>query len=113
MLVGSVADVVKRMLQHRMRPVCRKTAGRAYLVRGTALVRPEHDGVRGVVLQLLELDVRVCGEELEVRAAARDALGNLQVILEDETLGGVHILREAGGNAVVASLLRHLERDSR
>lgn len=81
-----------------------------YLVGGPALVGAEHDGVGGVLVELLELHVSISGQELHVGAAACQAIREFDIVLQRQALRRIRHLRQCGGDAVVARLLRHLHR---
>ena len=49
-----------------------------------ALVRPKHDGVRGLVRQLAEIEVLGAGEELDVPTAAVEAVLERHLVLQHQ-----------------------------
>lgn len=97
------------MRHYRKRSITAAVPPSTHLVGVAALVRAKHDGVGGVVLEALGLEAAVGGEELEVGAAAGEAVGQLELILQDQTLGRVNRLGQQPADAVVLGLLRDLQ----
>ena len=51
-----------------------------------ALVRPEHDGVRGLVCQLTQVEVLGAGEQLDITATAVEPVLESHLVLKDQLL---------------------------
>jgi hypothetical protein len=74
-------------------------------------IRPKHDSVGGVLLQLLWRECLIMREELQVSTAAFMALYELYFVLQYKALSGVERLGEQGCQAVLLVLLSDLQRD--
>jgi hypothetical protein len=75
-----------------------------------ALVGAEHDAVGRGVAEALRGQVSGVAEELDVSAAAGDAVREAHLVLKHQALAGIHGLGQHVGQAVMLALLDHLQR---